>query len=60
MRTSSGLLVAVLLSFGLGARPASAAEGVIELNQARALAGDPTAIPPDAPGFPIEISRSGN
>jgi hypothetical protein len=60
MKTPRSLHVAILLPVALGALPASAAEGVIELNQARALAGDPTAIPPDAPGFPIEISRPGN
>jgi hypothetical protein len=35
-----------------------AAEGLIEINQARALAGDVT--PGDTPGFPVVISESGS
>jgi hypothetical protein len=59
MRASTLLALALLLPSAFPAS-ARAAEGVIELNQARALAGSPLTIPPDAPGFPIEISQPGN
>lgn len=42
----------------LFARPASAVDGVIEINQARAAAGGVTA--GDGPGFPVLISTSGS
>lgn len=34
--------------------------GVIELNHAKALAGDSSLIPPDDPGYPIEIRAPGS
>lgn len=48
--------VAIILA--LVARPAFAVDGVIEINQARALAGGVT--PGDAPGFPVTISVEGS
>lgn len=47
----------VLLALGL-AVPAFAVDGVIEINQARALAGGVT--PGDIPGFPVSISEPGS
>jgi parallel beta-helix repeat protein len=40
------------------ARPGAAVDGVIEINQARALAGGVTAT--DDPGFPVTIDKSGS
>jgi len=40
------------------AGPVLAVDGVIEINQARAVAGSVT--PGDAPGFPVQISASGS
>jgi len=51
-------LVALLAAAVLPPREAMAADGVIELNQARALAGGVT--PGDAAGFPVTISQSGS
>jgi len=42
----------------LSASPALAADGVIEINQARADAGGVT--PGDAPGYPVTLSRPGS
>ena len=47
------LLVAVWLSAPALATPAQASDGVIEINQASALAGG--IIPSDAPGFPVRL-----
>ncbi len=44
-----------LIGFAL---PALAVDGVIEINEARALAGGVT--PGDAPGYPVTISQSGS
>jgi len=41
-----------------GALPALASEGVVEINQARALAGGVT--PTDAPGFPVTLGQPGS
>jgi hypothetical protein len=41
-----------------GALPALAVDGVLEINQAKALAGDVTA--GDAPGFPVTLSQPGS
>jgi len=41
-----------------GAVPAYAVDGVIEINQARALAGSVT--PQDTPGFPVVLSKQGS
>lgn len=49
------LLAAALL---LSARSVLAVDGVIEINQARALEGGVT--PTDAPGFPVTVDRSGS
>ena len=49
-------VAATILS--LGASPALAVDGVIEINQAAALAGGIT--PCDAPGFPVTISQPGS
>jgi len=51
-----GLLVAVAAAGSPG--PATAVDGVIEINQARALAGGVT--PGDGAGFPVTISASGS
>jgi hypothetical protein len=62
MRTpmnSLGGVGAALLALLAGlAGPAHAVDGVIEINQAQALAGGVT--PGDAPGFPVDISASGS
>lgn len=50
-----GTLLAALL---LASSPAAAADGVVEINQARAFAGGVTA--GDSPGFPVTISESGS
>jgi len=42
----------------LASSPALAVDGVIEINQARALAGGVT--PGDAPGFPVTLSEDGS
>lgn len=55
-RSTAGLLA--LLTFLFGAAPSAAVDGVIEINQARAEAGDVT--PTDAPGFPVTISEAGS
>jgi hypothetical protein len=49
---------ALALTLLAAAGPTFAADGVIEINQARALAGGITA--GDAPGFPITLSQSGS
>lgn len=51
-----------LAAIALCLLPASAfaTDGVIELNHAKALAGDPTLFPPDAAGYPIEIRNPGS
>lgn len=56
MNAGTGALL--LLTCLLAAFPAGAAEGVVEINQARALAGGVT--PGDAPGFPVTISATGS
>jgi len=53
--------IALLLALGVSSStspPAAAVDGVIEINQARALAGGLT--PGDDPGFPVTISLSGS
>ena len=51
--------VALVLALGLGlAAPGVAVDGVIEINQAKALAGGVT--PSDTPGFPVTIDQSGS
>lgn len=51
------LVLTVPLLFGL-AREVGAADGVIQINQARALAGGVTA--GDAPGFPVQLTETGH
>ena len=51
----SALAVALLFCFSL---PAFAVDGVIEINQAKAIAGGVT--PGDAPGFPVTIDTPGS
>ena len=60
LATLHGRLAAIVFaSFALSLAPlANASDGVIELNAARAAAGDIT--PGDAPGSPITISRPGS
>ena len=55
LRTLASLLVA---AFVLGALPARAVDGVVEINQAAALAGGVTLL--DAPGFPVTIAERGS
>lgn len=50
--------VALVLGAQCVAAPARSSDGVIEINQARALAGSVT--PGDTPGFPIEIYTPGS
>jgi hypothetical protein len=49
---------ALLLAATLVPLPGAAVDGVIEINQSRALAGGVT--PGDAPGFPVTISARGS
>ena len=56
-RFSGSLILRALLGVALSA-VAFAADGVVEINQARALAGGVTG--GDAPGFPVTISESGS
>ena len=49
---------AALLSLLLVSPPARASDGVIEINQAKALAGGVT--PGDAPGFPVTLTQEGS
>lgn len=51
-------VLAVFALAALASSPALAVDGVIEINQARALAGGVT--PGDAPGFPVTISEGGS
>jgi len=53
---------ALCLALSLSLLPGSilATDGVIELSHAKALAGDPFLVPPDAPGYPIEIRDQGS
>jgi hypothetical protein len=53
-----GALVAGLLLLPALATPALAVDGVIEINQARALAGG--IAPGDSPGYPIQLDASGS
>lgn len=53
MKISAAILLLVILSV-----PALGGDGVIEINQAAAEAGDVT--PGDAPGFPVTISEAGS
>ena len=46
------------LALSLAAAPGRPSDGVIEINQAKALAGGVT--PADAPGFPVTISLAGS
>lgn len=58
-RRSTGRAVALALSCTAMAAPALfAADGVIEINQVRALAGGVT--PGDGPGFPVTITKPGS
>jgi len=52
------VLPALAISVIAGADGARAADGRIEINQARALAGGVT--PADAPGFPVSLTASGS
>lgn len=56
-RTGSFLALAAAILLA-PAGQALAAEGVIQINQARALAGGVT--PGDEPGFPVTISQPGS
>lgn len=47
-----------LLAVALLATPALAVDGVVEINEARALAGG--VAPGDAPGYPVTLSRAGS
>ncbi|MEZ5313570.1 MAG: right-handed parallel beta-helix repeat-containing protein [Thermoanaerobaculia bacterium] len=58
VRTRNFLGGAALLSLVLGSPPAWASDGIIEINQAKALAGGVTA--GDAPGFPVTLSQEGS
>ncbi len=51
-------LIPVLLCWMVAASPGLAVDGVIEINQARALAG--TITPGDAAGFPVTLSETGS
>lgn len=51
-------LTLLLLGLVLFASPAAAVDGVIEINQARALAGGITAT--DTPGFPVTLDTGGS
>lgn len=53
-----GLVALALLLSATQARRALAVDGVIEINQAAALAGN--VIPGDTPGFPVTITASGS
>jgi hypothetical protein len=55
VRTRLLAAVAIVLA---SAAPAFAVDGVVEINQARAIAGGVT--PGDAPGFPVTISQTGS
>ena len=57
-RTRKGRLAALALTALALARPALGVDGVIEVNQARAIAGGVTA--GDTPGFPVTLSREGS
>ncbi len=56
LRDGRGLVL--LLAGLLAGAPAGAGDGVIEINQTRALAGGVT--PGDAPGFPVELNARGS
>jgi len=58
VRTSVFFLLASLLASLLSPIGLFASDGVIEINQAQALAGGVT--PGDAPGFPVTLSASGS
>lgn len=51
-------IAAAMTTMLLAARPSAATDGVIEINQARALAGGVTAA--DTPGFPVTIKTNGS
>jgi hypothetical protein len=51
-------VLCALLSLSSSLAPAHAVDGVIEINQARALAGGVT--PGDSPGFPVTLDRRGS
>lgn len=55
--TTCGRLAGITLAL-LAVSPALAADGVVEINQARALAGGVT--PGDTPGFPVTLSQPGS
>jgi len=58
-RSSGRIVLALALALApLAPPPASAVDGVIEINQARALAGGVTAT--DAPGFPVTLDSDGS
>lgn len=52
------LILRALLVVALPAAPAFAADGVVEINQARALAGGVSVV--DEPGFPVTLGRPGS
>jgi hypothetical protein len=51
---------ALVAALALVARPAVAVDGAIEINQARALAGDVTGTGGDLPGFPVTLDVTGS
>jgi len=57
MTAKTAILLAAVLTLAM-VRPAAAVDGVIEINQARALAGGVTAS--DTAGFPVTIDVSGS
>lgn len=58
MRTGTSFVVVALLTSGLAVGPCFAVDGVIEINQAKAMAGGVT--PGDGPGFPVTLSVGGS
>lgn len=58
MKRTRECSVVLFMFLVFAASAAHAVDGVIQLNQARALAGDPSLA--DAPGFPITIRQSGS
>jgi hypothetical protein len=58
VQRGSTLPLAVAILLASAATPAAAVDGVIEINQAAALAGGIT--PGDTPGFPVTLSQPGS
>ena len=57
-RFPGSLILRALLGIALPAATAFAADGVVEINQARAVAGGVTVF--DNPGFPVTLGRPGS